>query len=213
MRDRDPMTDEPVLPPANELPSPRALRRSTLIAAIVAVVLLVTAVLPAEYDVDPTGIGALLGLKEIGEVKRDAVEEAAEAAAVEASRSATAAPASAPSAAPVAESGARADTVVVALHPDEGKEVKLVMRKGARVTYEWAADRGAVNFEAHGDTVGAPAGDFHSYKKGRDARADAGGFVAVFDGNHGWFWRNRTREVVVITLRTAGEYREVKRLD
>lgn len=56
-------------------------------------------------------------------------------------------------------------------------------------------------------------GVFHSYGKGRDARSHEGELVAVFLGNHGWFWRNRSREVVIITLRTDGAYRELKRLD
>jgi hypothetical protein len=43
------------VPPRHELPSSRTLLRSTLIAAAVAAVLLVTVVLPAEYGVDPTG--------------------------------------------------------------------------------------------------------------------------------------------------------------
>ena len=76
--------------PDHELPSRRALGRAALIAAVVAVVVLVTAVLPAEYDVDPTGIGALLGLKEIGEVKREGIEEAAEAARIDSARAAAA---------------------------------------------------------------------------------------------------------------------------
>ena len=48
-------------PPPSELPSSRALLRSTASAAAVALVLLVVVVLPAEYGVDPTGSDALLG--------------------------------------------------------------------------------------------------------------------------------------------------------
>ncbi|HEU0076657.1 MAG TPA: hypothetical protein VFQ76_03350, partial [Longimicrobiaceae bacterium] len=55
-------------PPKNELPSSRALLRSTAIAAATAAVLLVTVVLPAEYGVDPTGVGRVLGLTEMGEI-------------------------------------------------------------------------------------------------------------------------------------------------
>jgi hypothetical protein len=76
------MPDEPndtrATPP--ELPSPSALRRATLIASVVAAILFVVAVLPAEYNVDPTGLGRVLGLKEIGEIKQDAAAEAADAA-------------------------------------------------------------------------------------------------------------------------------------
>jgi hypothetical protein len=233
------MTD-PNTAPVGALPSSRSLLRSTAIALAAAAVLLVTAVLPAEYGVDPTGIGRVLGLTQMGEIKMQLAREAAAADAAEAAArrtdsaagTATAsatAPATAPAtatapavaatpapadgAAAATDSTARVDAIHVTLRPNEAKEVKLVMRKGARVQYAWSTDRGAVNFEAHGDTLNAPPGVFHSYKKGRDTRADTGAFVAVFDGQHGWFWRNRTRELVTITLRTEGEYRELKRMD
>ena len=45
-----------------ELPSSKQLVRSTILAAISAVVLLVAVVLPAEYGIDPTGIGRVLQL-------------------------------------------------------------------------------------------------------------------------------------------------------
>jgi hypothetical protein len=219
--------------PASELPSSRSLLRSTAIAAATAAVLLVTAVLPAEYGVDPTGVGRLLGLTQMGEIKMELAREAAAAEAAEragapsdSTTATTGAVASggvaAAGAAPVpaqptqraaATAASRVDSVQVTLRPNEGKEVKLVMRKGTRVTYAWSTDRGGVNFETHGDTLNAPPGVFHSYSKGRDARAHEGAFVAVFDGMHGWFWRNRTREVVTITLRTEGEYQELKRLE
>ena len=68
-------------PTPGELPTAKQLNRATLIAAGVAAALLVTTVLPAEYGYDPTGIGRLLGLTPMGEMKRD---EAAAANAEEA---------------------------------------------------------------------------------------------------------------------------------
>jgi hypothetical protein len=69
-------------PPPVEPSSPRKLLRSTLIALAVAVLLLVTVVLPAEYGIDPTGAGRVLGLTRMGEIKtRLAKEAAADAAA------------------------------------------------------------------------------------------------------------------------------------
>ena len=62
--------------------SPRRLLRSTLIALAVAGLLLVTIVLPAEYGIHPTGVGRVLGLTRMGEIKtRLAKEAAADAAA------------------------------------------------------------------------------------------------------------------------------------
>ena len=65
-----------------ELPSSKQLFRSTVLALISAVVLLVAVVLPADYGIDPTGIGRILRLTEMGEIKKQlAAEAAADAAA------------------------------------------------------------------------------------------------------------------------------------
>ncbi len=53
-----------------ELPSSKQLVRSTILALLTAVVLLVNVILPAEYAVDPTGIGRLLGLTQMGRLSR-----------------------------------------------------------------------------------------------------------------------------------------------
>ncbi len=79
----------PSAPQSMALPSARALVRSTVIAVVVAGTLLLTAVLPAEYGIDPTGVGRVLGLTQMGEIKvrlaREAAEDAAaDAAAIEA---------------------------------------------------------------------------------------------------------------------------------
>ena len=201
------------------LPSSRTLVRSTLIALAVAAVLLVSVVLPAEYGVDPIGVGRVLGLTEMGRIKMQLAREADAATAAE---RAAAAPSTSSAPAPIVDSTApaagvaadsiRRDSVQVVLAPDQGREVKLVMRRGSAVRYAWSSDAGGVNFETHGDTLNAPAGVFHSYGKGRGVRADSGRFVAVFDGQHGWYWRNRNSGPVTVTLRMEGVYSEIKRL-
>ena len=60
-------------------PDTRKLLRSTLMAAAVALVLLITVVLPAEYGIDPTRIGRVLGLTQMGEIKVRLAREAATA--------------------------------------------------------------------------------------------------------------------------------------
>uniref|UniRef100_UPI001FB22381 hypothetical protein n=1 Tax=Vreelandella lionensis TaxID=1144478 RepID=UPI001FB22381 len=57
-------------------PSTGKLLRSTLMAVVIAVALLISVVLPAEYAIDPTGAGRLLGLTEMGEIKTQLAEEA-----------------------------------------------------------------------------------------------------------------------------------------
>jgi hypothetical protein len=57
------------IPTERELPSTQKLVKSTILAAATAAVLLVTVVMPAEYGIDPTGIGNLIGLKKMGEIR------------------------------------------------------------------------------------------------------------------------------------------------
>lgn len=68
-------------PNNNELPSTAKLIKSTVVALVVALILLVTVVMPSEYGVDPTGAGRVLGLVEMGEIK-SALHAEAEADAI-----------------------------------------------------------------------------------------------------------------------------------
>jgi hypothetical protein len=35
---------------------------------------------------------------------------------------------------------------------------------------------------------------------------------AAFDGHHGWYWKNRTRGTMTVTLQTNGEYTDIKHM-
>ena len=65
------------LPNRADLPSTKQLLKSTALAAAVAATLLITCILPAEYGIDPTGIGQAIGLKKMGEIKQQLHQEAA----------------------------------------------------------------------------------------------------------------------------------------
>lgn len=216
------------LPTRAELPSTGKLLRSTGIAALVAVALLITTVLPAEYGIDPTGIGRSLGLTQMGAIK---AALAAEATAAETPPAKVIQPTPAPAeahghghghdhAAAVSPSEptspealqARQNTVTVKLKPGEAAEVKLTMRKDASVSYEWSTAGGPVNYDTHGDPVRAPKGFYHGYGKGRNETGNAGTLQAAFDGKHGWFWRNRSGAEVTVTLKTSGDYENIDRM-
>ncbi len=64
------------MPTRAELPGSKQLIRSTLIAFFTALALLVTIILPAEYAIDPTGVGRMLGLTDMGEIKQQLEAEA-----------------------------------------------------------------------------------------------------------------------------------------
>lgn len=222
-------------PDPAELPSTGRLLKSTGIAAVVASALLVVVVLPAEYGVDPTGAGSLLGLTEMGRIKMQLAEEAkADAAADAAVSEAPVAPPvdqptlempaepalrgpqpaplpATPPAAPAAQqASAWSDTTTINLEPDEGFEVKLVMEKGTTARFEWSTNGPKVNYDTHGD---GPGINYHGYAKGTNVDRLAGELTAAFTGSHGWFWRNRSGEPVTITLRTSGDYSDIKQYD
>ncbi|MDX1553667.1 MAG: hypothetical protein R3198_13645 [Marinobacter sp.] len=206
------------VPPRHELPSTARLIRSTIIAALIALVLLVTVVMPAEYALDPTGAGRLLGLTEMGEIKSQLEEEAAadEAAKMVPVKSASKekAPetqaetkAEEPAPAPAAESEWQ-DEVRVVLTPGEGTEFKLTMDEGAVARFSWISEGGPINYDTHGDGSGQSI----SYEKGRGVPEDEGELEAAFSGNHGWFFRNRNDDDITLVLRTGGDYGELKKL-
>ncbi|VVQ25800.1 transmembrane anchor protein [Pseudomonas fluorescens] len=205
------------LPTVNELPSTRKLVRSTVIALLTAVGLLVTVVMPSEYAVDPTGVGRALGLTQMGELKiilaQEALADAAPAQpAAPAPQVAQVQPTAKPAAQPVAtpDPAFKTDQMTVTLKPGEGTEIKLEMLKNKTVSYEWTAAGGPVNYDTHGEPYNGEKGYFHSYTKGKQVKSDKGEFTAIFDGTHGWFWRNRSNNDVTISLKTTGDYLSVK---
>ncbi|WP_375596282.1 transmembrane anchor protein [Algihabitans albus] len=224
--------------------TPRGLVRATLASMAAASAILTLFWLPSEYGVDPTGLGRVMGLTQMGEIKQQLYAEAADEDAVLAAQAAAervsadpallarldalesqvAAIAAALGAAPPQTSSSEASTPPVApaiasptpeqatpawrdevsytLAPTQGIEIKLVMSEGARAEFEWTANGAVLNFDTHGDGGGQNV----TYEQGRGVPDQSGELVAAFDGNHGWFWRNRTDAPVSFTLRTRGDY-------
>jgi hypothetical protein len=209
------------IPNDRELPSTKKLIKSTILAAITAIVLLVTVVMPAEYGIDPTGIGQALGLKQMGEIKVSLAKEAAtEEQIVKAAQTgqiptqtlaeAAPVPVVASSVTPTTSAAIRTDERSVTLAPNEGTEIKVTLAKGKKVEYSWSSDGGRVNFDVHGDSEALNI-DYHGYGKGSEQQK-TGVIEAAFDGNHGWFWRNRTPKTLTVTLKTRGEYTDIKHM-
>lgn len=207
-------------PLRTELPSSQQLVRSTFLAAVTALVLLVAVVLPAEYGIDPTGIGRVLRMTEMGNIKQQLAAEAAAdatsapAVPLQANRTPTGAISANAEQPPVLTAVATApkvewrDEIPFTLTPGEGMEIKLKMIKGGKAQYSWAVEGGEVNFDTHGD---AP-GEAISYEKGRGVSSDDGVLEAAFTGNHGWYWRNRGQSNVKVILRTRGDYTDIKKM-
>lgn len=215
------------IPEKKQLPSSIQLLRATFGALLVSIVILFTAILPANYGVDPTGVGRILGLTEMGEIKVALeLEAAAEAQAL-----ATALAIEGQS----IEIAELADEVVVeseqipkliepepqgfiplsrdsytlTIAPAETAEIKVRMNQGEMVFYTWETESGTINFDNHGDNENI---SYHNYTKGTFVAGDQGIIEAAFDGTHGWFWRNRGDESITLTLEIQGAYTDPKRL-
>lgn len=198
------------LPSISELPTSRQLVRSTLIALAGAGTLLVTVVLPAEYGIDLTGAGRILGLTEMGEIKVQLADEAAAELASELPSGDI--PSAEAASNPAIAVANRTDRKEITLEPGEAAEIKLSARKGVSIAFSWSVAGGVVNYDTHGDPLVKRRGFYHGYGKGKASSGQEGAILTAFDGTHGWYWRNRSGQSVVITLQTSGAYSEIKRV-
>jgi len=180
------MTDEP-------LPTIPHLLRAIVVSIVIAAVLLVIAVLPAEYRIDPTGVGNRLGLL------RPLTPAVDLSTLISAEAAATVTKSQMPY---------RADEMSLTLKPGQEAEIKATMKQGGSFVFGWTVDGGSVEFDMHGEPLDG-FGAATSYWKGEDAASGHGTFHAPFDGRHGWFWQNLTWEPVTIHLKTSGYYEKI----
>jgi hypothetical protein len=181
-----------------QAPSKSAILKATAIAFAAALLILFTAVLPAEYGIDPLRTGKALGL--IGLSKSNDTTAAGRATPAQTGIY-TAQP-----------STYKQDSEDLALTPGEGVEIKYHMQKGAAMVYAWKSD-GKVQFEFHGEPDQKPRPDyFESYQLDNKVGQDKsyGSFTAPTTGIHGWFWENKGKKEVKIHLTTAGFYDSAK---
>lgn len=177
------------------------LLKATGLALAVAGVVLVTAVLPAEYGIDPTGLGRALGLTAL-----------AEPAAMEAPLTPAAVAAAPVSALPTPEQAVvrrpapfHDEQQALTLAGNQGAEIKTAMKAGERIEFSWTSAGGPVSFDMHGEKPN-DGDNFSSYWKDRDQTESHGSFVAPFDGVHGWYWKNRGSEPVTVTVKVSGYF-------
>lgn len=201
-------------PSNTDLPSAAKLIKSTVAAITLASIILVTAVLPAEYGIDPTGIGAVLGLTKMGTIKVSLAREAAAETTVANDMKTEAKKVAEPAAEVVASTvetqapkSVKSDSITLSLKPNQGREVKVKMVKGGKVSYKWKTSNGRANFDVHGDSAILKI-NYFNYSKG-SSEISEGVLEAEFDGKHGWFWRNRTSKPMTITLEVEGEFTEM----
>ena len=184
------------------LPSIAKLIKATVFALIVAGVILIAIVLPAEYGIDPTGIGKKLGLTALNASKSEAKVVTLANETVEPSQ-------------PLLTSAVvkndvpfRGDEMTITLKVDEGTEIKALMKKDEQFVFSWATDGGKVNVDMHGEQPNAGE-EFTSYWTDEQQTNANGTFVAPFDGSHGWYWHNSGSKPITIKVKVSGFYNKL----
>jgi hypothetical protein len=172
----------------------------TGVALVAATLIMFGAVLPAEFNRDPLGLGRLSGLDRLwapAEIPFDAAK----------------------SEAPLAreyDQGFRADVIEIPLRAGgdstrgDELEYKVQMKKDATFIYEWSvADIPTPDefyFDFHGHTVEAgKAMTVATYKQATGTGAN-GALTAPFGGVHGWFFQNQSEHPVVVRVKISGFY-------
>jgi hypothetical protein len=211
----------------NHRPSSNSLFKSAFFTLLAAVIITALFIMPAEYGVDPTGIGTRLGLTDL-----DAAEPLREAAA-------TTEPSprlvSGAFPGPPAEeefdyydpevlgdpfsrshpSAFRTTTMEISLDELEQVEVKAVMKQGDALVYSWKLVEGETIYtDFHADphqTDLYPDRYWLRYLESEEASA-SGSLVAPFDGNHGWYWMNIEENPVKVVLEVRGYYESLEEI-
>lgn len=167
------------------MPSRTRIAAATCVSFVVASLLLVAAVLPAEYGIDPLGTGRALGLLDLFAAKEDVVQ---------------------PEPLDTGEPPPRVyktESTSFTLRPSQAFEYKYRLEKDRGMVYAWKATA-KVKYEFHGEPEDHRL-KVQSYEK-QENDFSSGTLTAPFTGIHGWYWENAGQRDLTITLTTAGFY-------
>ncbi|MBN8833676.1 MAG: hypothetical protein ABS68_09210 [Niastella sp. SCN 39-18] len=194
--------------------SSRKIIRAVIIALFLGALLVFCAILPAEYGIDPTGVGKALGFTRLHASSSEAgastvrmsyprlkMEKAGSDPSVKK-------PIEADNPPPTQQYDVREDSVQVTVPAGKGIEYKVYMLKHGQMKYEWSTEKDVLYIDFHGEVNEAePAKDTY-YESYTLAYADnmVGTFLSPFEGKHGWFFRNNGQNDVVVTIRLKGQY-------
>jgi hypothetical protein len=203
---------DPISPFEAAPPTAKRLGLSIAAAIIGAALLLVLIVLPAEYGVDPTGLGARMGLTAMNEPARtlqiqDVTGGNAGYREVNVPDPGQPTPLPNPAVVQLKTTDAPTKTLTVRLEPEQETEIKAALDAAQVILYSWRAD-GEVYVDFHGHEPGAGR-EFVRYEEQQSGHEGRGSLVAPFTGEHGWFWLNISDKPVTITLTLSGYYKDI----
>jgi hypothetical protein len=189
--------------------SSKTLIKASFAAVILAAIALVSLILPAEYNIDPTGVGKALGLTALAQPGSGTLFVSVSATELESETLQK--PASTPQsdAAKLSE-----HSINVTVPAGRGVEYKFHMAQFAKMEYQWSTNtETATNnrspsplyFDLHGEPQGDTTGYFESYVIATSDEMK-GSFTAPFAGSHGWYWKNTSAQAVTVQLKVSGDF-------
>lgn len=194
------MTNAPL--PSELKLKPRTLALITGGGVLIGTLIVVGAIMPAEYNVDPLGVGKLSGVARLWAPEEKKIDTSTGAAG------------------PLAreyDTALRTDVIEIPLTDFLGGakgselEYKVAMKQGATLVYEWEAigakNPDDIGFDFHGHTTPEPGQQMTvaSYKASRGV-SQKGALTAPFDGIQGWQFSNFGDGAVVIRVKLTGFY-------
>ncbi len=207
------MTDEQLQDPTT--PSKGRIVKTTIAAVVVAAVLLIVVILPAEYDIDPTGLGGLMGLTDLNSDGTTTFEIVDVIGGNETYREVEIPDAGQPVPLPnpavfqQAEVPPTLRTLAIEVPEFGSTEIKMLLPVGKVAVFDWSiegADTVYVDFHGHqqGDSE-----YWVRYREQMEGPGGAGSLVAPFTGEHGWYFLNYNEVPVTIHLTITGYFDEI----
>jgi hypothetical protein len=192
--------------------------RNSIASLLVAILLFVVFILPAEFGIDPTGIGRLLGLSQLQApatetetiVVRDILGGNESYREVEIPAYGQPVPLPNPDVHQEKNIAPSVETIEITLTVDQQTEIKLLLDEGQMATYEWSIDQGTIYSDFHGHEVDGGSDYWVRYREHQEGDYGSGSLVAPFSGEHGWYWLNYNEFPVTITLKVTGFYNGIK---
>jgi hypothetical protein len=205
---------KPISPFEADPPPAKQILISVVAALVGAAVVLVTIIMPAEYNIDPTRLGAAMGLTALNAPAKtvqitDVVggnEKYREVAIPDFGR-----PAPLPNPAVFQKhAGApKVETKTITLNPGQQTEIKALLKAAQTITFSWEAEGGLVYVDFHGHEPGENNEFWVRYEEQQSGTKGSGSLVAPFEGEHGWFWLNLSEQPVTVTLNVHGYFDKI----
>ena len=195
--------------------SNKRLIASVAVAAAAGVLLLVTIVLPAEYGVDPLGVGGLLGLNAMNAEPTRTIEITdiiggnEELIDVEIPDFGEPVPLPNPAIHQDETTPSQTRTLTISIGPEEETEIKTVLGEGKMILYSWEVDRGDIYSDFHGHNPEFGTDFWVRYEEHQEGSGNDGSLVAPFEGEHGWYWLNYNEYPVEVTLTVNGYFEDI----